>query len=182
MLHYTRTFQCYVTFKLFGNPHKFVISLSLSYIIAGGPAADILLKDWSQHSHSLKELLGSFKELEIAEGISVLKLYLPDETSSSDVQNTISTTRKKHPTPDKMETAKGLLLLGKQIPSTLKVEKWLKESSEEQTDIQVQQRANMKNLLLAARLDKLGFNLSQTRTEVPSDGNCLINAILDQMR
>ena len=111
-----------------------------------------------------------------------MKLYLPDETSSSDVQNTISTTRKKHPTPDKMETAKGLLLLGKQIPSTLKVEEWLTESTEEQTDIQVQQRANMKNLLLAARLDKLGFNLSQTRTEVSSDGNCLINAILDQMR
>ena len=112
-----------------------------------------------------------------------MKLYLPDETtSSSDVQNTISTTRQKHPTPDKMETAKGLLLLGKQIPSTLKVEEWLTESTEEQTDIQVQQRANLKNLLLAARLDKLGFNLSQTRTEVPSDGNCLINAILDQMR
>ena len=108
-----------------------------------------------------------------------MKLYLPDETSSSsDVQNTISTTRKKHPTPDKMETAKGLLLLGKQIPSTLKVE----ETNKEQTDIQVQQRANLKNLLLAARLDKLGFNLSQTRTEVPSDGNCLVNAILDQMR
>ena len=168
-----------MTFKLFGNPHRFVILLSLSQIIAGAPAADILLKDWSKHSHSLKELLGSFKELEITEGISVLKLYLPDETSSSsDVQNTISTTRKKHPTPDKMETAKGLLLLGKQIPSTLKVE----ETNKEQTDIQVQQRANLKNLLLAARLDKLGFNLSQTRTEVPSDGNCLVNAILDQMR
>ena len=147
-------------------------------LIGGAPAADILLTDWSQHSHSLKELLESFKELDIAEGISVLKSYLPETTM--DIQSTISTTsRKKHPTPDKMETAKGLLLLGKQILSS---QSSLKSTEEEQNDLQVQQRANLKNLLLAARLDKLGFNLSQTRTEVPSDGNCLINAILDQMR
>ena len=160
-----------------------LLSQSL-YLIGGAPAADILLTDWSQHSHSLKELLESFKELDIAEGISVLKSYLPETTM--DIQNTISTTsRKKHPTPDKMETAKGLLLLGKQILSSQSssLEKSGKESTEkEQNDLQVQQRANLKNLLLAARLDKLGFNLSQTRTEVPSDGNCLINAILDQMR
>merc|ERR1712183_391528 len=94
--------------------------------------------------------------------------------------------RKKHPTPEKMETAKGLLLLGKQIPSSNSTSSLElsgeKESTEEQNVLQFQQRANLKNLLLAARLDKLDFNLSQTRTEVSSDGNYLINAILDQMR
>ena len=63
------------------------------------------------------------------------------------------------------------------------------ESKTEKTDIfkygqpkVFPKRSNLTDLHLAARLDELGFILSQTQIQTPKDGNSLVQAILDQMR